>query len=261
VFAGYTTTAISGVAGGREILNKQCATAFTGSHFCHASEYGLANSATPVPAAGAWIDQGAGIDAFNGTVYAITLATIETGRYIGQAAFGNCDNWTAAIDGGNPTSGAVVTPAGVFNHTCTETHVLACCSSPFQEKFRGFTTTHTTGVLAGGRAAMHAACGAQFASSHMCHIAEYYRASPTTTPPAGGAWLDGSGYFRTTFTQETFETASAQAGRFTDQAPFSNCDNWTAAVDGGNPTNGAIVTLAGSATALCTTSHPIACCQ
>jgi len=55
VFAGFTSATTTGNAGGREAMHALCNAAFSGSHMCHAAEYNLATSATPVPSAGAWI--------------------------------------------------------------------------------------------------------------------------------------------------------------------------------------------------------------
>ena len=261
VFAGYTTSSSTGaLAGGRAAMHAQCATQFAGSHLCHAAEYYLANSATPVPAAGAWIDP-SGVNNNSGGQLTNTLGFADAGRYTGFAFQQNCDNWTATIDGGNVTDGDTVVPSGITIAQCTTTHVLACCSTPFSEKFKGFTAATTTGALAGGRAAMHALCGTEFPGSHMCHAAEYYRANSATTPPAAGAWIDPSGFSSASGGDLTNAVASCLASRYVGFAFQQNCDNWTATIDGGNVTDGDTVVATGITIAQCTTSHTVACCQ
>ncbi len=260
MFAGFTSATYNGLAGGREQMNALCGAAFSGAHLCHMGEYHLTTSATTVPAAGAWIDASGGIET-SGAAVINQIATPDIGRYTDQLPFDNCDNWTASTDGVNTTSGALLTPAGESTATCTTTHPLACCSTPYKEVFRGFTPATTSGV-AGGRNVMHAMCGAAFPSSHMCHVAEYYRAEPTTPPPSGGAWLDYSGFpLNSAGAQVTSAIADVHSGRYAGQLPFGNCDNWTASTDGVNATSGLVVTAAGGTTAECTSVHAVACCE
>jgi hypothetical protein len=94
----------------------------------------------------------------------------------------------------------------------------------------------------------------------MCHVAEYQRATPATSPPAGGAWIDMSGFLRSSSTP-TVESATHHAGRYTGQIYWGNCDNWTAAIDGATATNGYTIAPAGAVAALCTTARPVACCE
>jgi hypothetical protein len=242
-------------------MHARCAAAFTGSHLCHVAEYQLANSATVPPAAGAWLDMSGGIDGFNGNATVSNeVANPDLGRYTGQLYLGNCDNWTAAVDGSAPTSGETVKPFVATSQACTTSHVLACCSTPYVETFRGFTSTSVTGVRPGGRAEMHQLCGAQFAGSHMCHVGEYQRATPTASPPAGGAWLDMTGFLRQSSSVSN-EIASNHLGRYTGQLYQGNCDNWSTAIDGSAPTSGETITTAGVTSAPCTTSRPVACCE
>ena len=260
-FAGFTTTAYTGIAGGREVMHARCAAAFTGAHLCHVAEYQLASSATVPPTAGAWLDMSGGIEGFNGSIgVSNEVANVDLGRYAGQSYSGNCDNWTAAIDGATATSGETLKPSGPIAQLCTTSHVLACCTTPYVETFRGVTQASVTGVRPGGRAEMHQLCGAQFPGSHMCHIAEYQRAHPTTSPPAGGAWIDYSGFLRQS-SYPTNELATHHVGRYTGQLYAGNCDNWTAAIDGATATSGETITTAGPFSALCTTSRPVACCE
>jgi len=259
VFTGFTTTPVSGVAGGRDKLYSLCAAAFAGSHLCHAVEYGLANSATLPPAAGAWMDESGGPDVDGDIAIINDVASPELGRFVAFSDFGNCDNWTSATAGANPSSGFLITPVGPGSALCTTNHVLACCSTPFAEKFRGFTTATTNGVI-GGRSQMHTLCGAQFAGSHLCHTAEFYRSQTAVTPPAAGAWIDESGFIRNSI-QITTAVAGRDIGRFISFSDFGNCDNWSSATAGANPSSGTLVVPAGTTSALCTTVHPLACCQ
>jgi hypothetical protein len=260
VFAGFTTASSTGVlASGRAGMHALCAAQFTGSHLCHVAEYFRANSATPVPPAAAWIDA-SGSNNQNGGELSNIISGTDFGRFVGQALSHNCDNWTSAMDGVNTTEGDTITPAGQSFSTCTATHVLACCSTPFAETFKGYTTATTSGALATGRAGMHALCGAQFPGSHMCHVAEYFRANSATTPPAAGAWIDPSGIASDNGGQLTNIIATNLAARFVGQALSHNCDNWTATMDGVNTTEGDLIAPAGQSFAACTTTHSIACC-
>jgi hypothetical protein len=125
-FRGFTTQTFNGnIPGGRVGAHAACATQFSGSHFCHASEYLRANSAAPVPATGAWIDASSSLD---GTV--TFGASTAFGRYPTAACGGQ---WNNASTG---TSGPVVFPTG---HVGTDTNAfsggqycatqrpLACC--------------------------------------------------------------------------------------------------------------------------------------
>jgi hypothetical protein len=260
VFAGFTTTPVTGIQGGREKMHALCAASFAGSHLCHFGEYELSNSASLAPIGGAWIDHTGGVGAADGNDGVFDdLASPDVGRWT-DALNGNCENWTSNTDGFNATSGPLLVPVGRSSDPCTNTHVLACCASPYKEKFRGFTTAQPTGV-AGGRAVMHQLCGAEFAGSHLCHFSEYYRSAGTTSPPAGGAWIDHSGFMRTSGGANVAnDIASTHFGRYTG-ALNGNCENWTSNTDGFNTTSGPTVTPAGRASAVCTTTHPLACCQ
>ncbi len=260
-FAGFTAATFTGVAGSREGMHARCAAEFAGSHLCHVAEYHLANSATIPPAAGAWLDMSGGVEGYNAnTLVENQLASVDLGRWTGMSYSGNCDNWTATIDGAAPTFGEIIKPATTTTVQCTTTHSLACCSTPYAEGFRGFTTASVTGARTGGRAEMHQVCGAQFAGSHMCHVAEYQRSTPATTPPAGGAWLDMSGYLRSSGTVDNV-IATSHFGRWTGMSYSGNCDSWTATIDGAAPTFGEVITVTGTTTTACTGTHPVACCE
>ncbi len=260
-FIGFTAASYTGVAGGREVMHARCAQEFTGSHLCHVAEYHLANSATVPPTNGAWIDYSGGIEHYNGVTSANnSVATVEQGRYTGQLYSGNCNNWTAATDSGTTTFGETIKPDTATTQACTTLHPLACCVTPYAERFRGFTSASVTGVRPGGRAEMNQLCGTEFAGSHICHVAEYNRAHPTASPPVGGAWIDYSGYLRNS-SQATNNVAPGNVGRYAGQLYSGNCNNWTAAMDSGTTTFGETITPAGPTTQVCTGTRPIACCQ
>ena len=150
-----------------------------------------------MPTGGAWVDY-SGFHDHNGS-WAVNnnLASPSAGRFVANFDSGNCGNWseTSYMSGGfsYDALGEIVIPSAVQQTQCKTTHVLACCSTPYKEKFAGFTTATMTGAV-GGRALMHFACGSQFPGSHLCHAAEYSRAASTLSPPSGGAWIDYSGY-------------------------------------------------------------------
>lgn len=251
-FAGFTTATTNGAAGGREAMNARCAAEFAGAHLCHYAEYQLAASAATVPAAGAWLDLSCIEQTAGGTVESgrlgcgDQLGSPDSGRLIDTSTGGNCSNWTS---NGQFIKGGVINIASDISAACDVARPLACCNTPYVETFRGFTTATTTGV-AGGRAAMHARCAQEFAGSHMCFLAEYTRASPTVTPPASGAWLDGSTYHNL----GEYRGAMPRSGRLTRQS--SGCQGWTI----GGLNQGTTITPAGWVSQTCDTARPIACC-
>jgi hypothetical protein len=246
-FAGFTSTPIIAAIGSREQMHAQCSAAFAGSYLCHLAEYELANSSTPVPAIGAWIDNSA---AANGDEDASSIAS---GRVTGRAPFGNCANWTSVSGTDYATA---LLAGGATLRNCAEQHVLACCSTPYRELFRGYTTATTTGS-GGGRALMHARCAAELPGSHLCHLAEYHRATPTVTPPIGGAWIDNSGAASADGAVET-NVAARDAGRLTGRTPFGNCANWT---DPSTTSYGAALTPGAAYLSSCNVARPLACCE
>ncbi|MBA3452697.1 MAG: hypothetical protein H0T42_06380 [Deltaproteobacteria bacterium] len=250
-FAGFTTTAISGVAGGREAMHARCAAAFTGAHLCHFSEYYLANSATIPPSDGAWIDSSGGIEASSSDASPIGgTGHIRLGRYTGASQI-NCGSWT-----GSGTLGYILTISGQTQTQCSTTHTLACCTTPHTEGFRGFTTATVTGARPGGRAEMNQVCGAEFPGSHLCHKAEYERASPNVTPPAAGVWIESSAYLRTqgdSYPENNI--ATAEMGRYTGATQL-NCSAWTQST-----TLGYRLSVNGLSQGQCTASHALACCD
>jgi hypothetical protein len=251
-FAGFTTATTTGASGGREAMNARCATEFSGAHLCHYAEYQLAASAATVPAAGAWLDMSCIEQTAGGTVESgrlgcgDQLGSPDSGRLIDASTGGNCSNWTS---NGPFIKGGIVNVASDLSVSCDVARPLACCNTPYVETFRGFTTATTTGV-AGGRAAMHARCAAQFSGSHMCFLAEYTRAHPTVTPPAAGAWLDGSTYHNL----GEYRGAMPRSGRLTRNS--SGCLGWT----GGGLNQGTTITPAGWDSQTCDTARSVACC-
>jgi hypothetical protein len=257
-FAGFTTATYSGVAGSREAMHARCAAAFAGSHLCHLAEYVLATPATIVPVAGAWLDGSSDLEGLTGdpsTAY--NLGSRSAGRYAGGGDY-NCGSWSTAMSGTSPLNGTIVTRAGSDRVACTTTRPLACCSSPYRERFRGFTTATFTGARTGGRNELHQMCGAQFAGSHLCYIAEYQRATPTITPPANGAWIDVNGYLRSqSGVQIDFMLSGHTTGRYAGGSDW-NCGGWTSSASG---FSGAAITPSGVAAKACTLSLPAACCD
>ena len=205
-------------------------------------------------------DASAAVDAaYDGLVFVDGLASPDVGRYTGRggafvSSHDNCSSWTTASDDGLTiaTTGSFT---GVLDTRCETAHVLACCSTVYRERFRGFTSSTTAGA-AGGRAQMHAACGREFPSSHLCHVAEYSRATPTIAPPATGAWLDASGIVGPSGVALVDEVASSRVGRATQAG--ESCDNWTTS-------DASVVGLTtrpgGAFEAACSLARPLACCE
>jgi hypothetical protein len=116
-FAGFTPTSYVGGLGGRVSAHALCDAAFTGAHLCHASEYMLTNSASPVPATSAWLDPSVQP---NGTL--TTLSSPLFGRGSAGTA---CGNWTLS---GSGNVGSLVTVDGVIiTGTCNVGRPIACC--------------------------------------------------------------------------------------------------------------------------------------
>jgi len=252
-FAGFTSATTTGAAGGREQMHARCATEFPGGHLCHYGEYQLAASGIAVPANGAWIDFSCTEQNAGGTVESGRLGcgsysgSPDSGRSTGPASGGNCMSWTAATVN---TNGIVLHPSLTLSGPCTDARPLACCTTPFRETFRGFTAATTNGG-AGGRPAMHARCAQEFAGSHLCHHAEYHRAHPTISPPAGGAWIDSSSFNSAT------ENGGAMPSSGRSTYPDGACASWTSGIVN---RSGIIMTPANSTTGACDVQRPLACC-
>ncbi len=243
-----------------------CDAEFTGSHLCHVAEYDRANSATPVPGGGAWVDMSAYAE--GSSIYRRTyFAGPRMGRYASSNTSENCSNWTA-IDYdylGTPrdTNGTVVNAGGAGIDLCNVSRALACCTSPYVERFAGYTATSYTGDV-GGRAIANFHCASEFAGSHICHVAEYDRAHPNAAPPTDGAWVDMSAYAEGSSIYRRTYFAGARMGRYASSNTSENCSNWTA-IDYdylGTPrdTNGTAVKPEGAGIELCNVARPFACC-
>jgi len=254
-FAGFTFATTTGASGGREAMNALCAAEFGASHLCHYAEYHLAASGATVPAAGAWLDLSCIEQTAGGTVESgrigcgDSLASSDAGRLIEPGTGSNCSSWTTAQQF---TNGGLVQPDGqAINGACATARPLACCNTPFKEKFRGFTSATTNGA-AGGRAAMHARCAAEFAGSHLCHIAEYGRAGSSVTPPAAGAWMDDSTYHN----RGENRGALPRSGRGTHAQ--SACNAWTT---NNQFANALAMNATGGVRGSCDVARVLACCE
>jgi hypothetical protein len=233
-------------------MHAMCAAQFTGAHLCHASEYALATPASPVPAAGAWVD-GSGYTGTNSYEQTLLLATIFTGRYVAADPNLNCMSWTTS---GASNYGAAVQPSGAAELACNVARPLACCVTPYREKWKGLAGSVTGSQ--GGREQMHAVCAAQYAGAHMCHAAEYYRTGNATPLPTGGAWVDGSGYTGGSSYEQTLLLAPVNVGRYVAADPNLNCMGWTTS---GASNYGAAVQPSGAAELACNVTRPVACCE
>jgi hypothetical protein len=254
--------------GSREQMHAICAAEYAGSHLCHVAEYYLAATASPVPASGAWADISASISPGSGSVYQIdSLAGPAIGRYVGQSNYNNCINWTAnTYQSGSFTydaGGAAITQAGPDSLPCPMPRPLACCATPYREEFAGFTAATTAGDV-DGREQMHYRCALEFPGSHMCHVSEYARATPATTPPAAGACLDISSYFANNSVYQVDTLAARDGGRYAGQSNYNNCINWTAnTYQSGSFTydaGGAAITPSGFNSLPCPVARQVACC-
>ena len=248
-FAGFTSTLRNGAhPNGREGMNAVCAAEFADAHFCHISEYVLSNSRTPVPASGAYIDESVADDgstAFGGSV--------TFGRYLNG---NDCRDWTWGAAGGFNSRFLDPVTTGVSSaSSCNEMRAVACCNGRPATTFAGFTTALFDGGSANGRPGLNAACHAEFADSHFCHIAEYVRAHSAVPVPAEGAYIDESvdGDGTTVF------GGLPLAGRYLSG---NDCRDWTWSAAGSfnarflTGTTGSL-----SSGASCGTQRRLACCR
>jgi hypothetical protein len=215
------------------------------------AEYGLANSATIVPAGGAWTDA-SGFTGSSSYVPTLQAAVPLAGRYTQSDSAYNCVNWTSAsatADGAVVYSGTAGTP------TCNVARPLACCVTPYREKFMGLAGSVQGNH--GSREAMHAVCAAQYAGSHMCHMAEYQRATSPVPLPAGGAWVDANAFNGSSSYGVTLSVAPVNVGRYIQSDSAYNCVNWTSA---SATADGAVVYSGTAGTPTCNIARPIACC-
>jgi len=213
---------------------------------------------------------GVSADEFGDALSVDAQFTLEPAYGFGRWTQYTCQNWTSSSATSftntyvsttgqlrTASSNTAPTPPG-----CNTQRALACCNGAAKVRFAGFTSLIVDGAgTGGGRPGMHAACGAQFAGSHMCHIAEYLRTASATQVPATGAWLDPSGNER----GEASSGGSPRLGRYT--ATYT-CNGWTSNVqDQYNTTfldvDGAAKMTSPSTAPLpigCAAQRPIACC-
>lgn len=257
-FAGFTSTAFSGSIGGREAANLTCATDFAGSHLCHLAEFHLANPAVDVPDGGVWVDPSATATPLTRVVYAQSMNIIspDSSRALAPA----CAHWTD----GSVTSGVAVFPSGPALSLCNQPRPLACCNTPFRERVVGFTNATTTGGQR-GTTSMHLLCAAELPGSHFCRASEYVRATPTTPPPLGGAWLDTDGLLvennfglvvPNVVSPEGFKSSGRVVGALSGS---TNCDSWTSGAASASGYVAAPATFIQSG--LCSVPHRVACCR
>lgn len=118
-FAGFATTTTAGSAGGRPAMHARCASAFSGAHLCHATEYIRANSTQTVPSSGAWLDPSLS----RGSSERWNSGMPASGRYVYYS--GTCDSWSTSS---SSYQGTYVTPSGgVSSGSCSTTRSVACC--------------------------------------------------------------------------------------------------------------------------------------
>jgi hypothetical protein len=256
-FAGFTTLSYTGAQGGRQNMNALCAAEFGDAHLCHISEYYLANSATPYPAAGAWLDASvAEVNGSGGYSIIVNVSNRSLGLYGGMSSSFNCSGWTSTAAGNNGTSVGGSSAA----LACSVPRPLACCSSPYIESFAGYTELTTNGAMA-GRPNAHFMCASEFPGSHLCHAGEYWRSHPDANPPPEGAWLDPSGAVTTqagSFSDAGSWTLSTPtAGRYGSPSSSWNCRAWTSIINGDN---GVFVGPGTVGASGCANVRALACC-
>lgn len=103
---------------GRASMHQACDAQYPGSHLCHAAEYVRAASTMIIPAAGAWLDPSANLNAsstYNGSPL--------FGRSIGGY---DCLNWTSSVSN---QYGAHIDPDGGITDSgnCSALRYAACC--------------------------------------------------------------------------------------------------------------------------------------
>jgi hypothetical protein len=241
-FAGFTPTTYTGtLAGGRTGAHALCAAAFAGSHLCHAAEYVQSGSGTTPPTGGAWIDPSTsdGTSDHN-------AGMPGSGRYLYGA---DCQDYTSTS---STMLGTTVSAAGsIVSGYCNASRALACCNTPQKVRFVGMTRTAVDGNQ-GGRTKLHAACAAEFPGSHLCHAAEWVRASSATTIPTGGAWIDPS----TSDGKTDHNAGMPGSGRYLYGA---DCQDYTSA---SATMLGTTISVAGSiVSGYCNAARVVACCQ
>jgi hypothetical protein len=253
-FAGFGS-ATTGSAGGREALHASCDATFPGSHLCHLAEFRLARARNSVPAGGAWVDPFVALTPGGTEVINPLAYTPKGGRWIDDSNY-DCRAWSSTS-----TTGTLVSVSAVTNPSCAETHPIACCNSPFQEQFAGFTAATTTGAV-GGPEGLNAICAGEFAASHMCTTSEYQRAASKVGPPLAGAWIQPSGVMGPGSPPYRISYAAlAESGPFIYGDP-RDCTQWSSAT--GSSLLVQNVAASGGNTygaGDCSVPHPIACCR
>jgi hypothetical protein len=230
------------VAGGRTGMHAACATAFSGSHLCHAAEYIQATSGDAPPSSGAWVDPS--------TVTGSAIAnngSVKAGRFSGAYT---CSGWNNT---GGGDYGTIVNAKGTIDiyGDCSTARQLACCNTPTKARFAGFTAATTSGG-AGGRFKMHALCATAFTGAHMCHASEYLRANSAASVPSGGAWLDPSTVNSTNIANTGVPDSARFIGAYT-------CSSWN---NTGGGDYGTIVNELGAIDIYgdCSKARSVACC-
>jgi hypothetical protein len=96
----------------------------------------------------------------------------------------------------------------------------------------------------------------------MCHASEYYRAAPTITPPAAGAWIDASAYQRTSGGADVETSMATESlGRYAGFHEQINCGNWTLTTYSSGTAYGDKITSNGVTYEACATALAVACCD
>lgn len=119
-FAGFTPATTTGKVGGRAAMHAMCATAFSGSHLCHAAEYVRSNPAAAGPVDGAWLDISADL---KGNLVSWGLPAAGRAPSPGYS----CNDWT---NDATTAYGSIATTAGGINgggKSCDKARPLACC--------------------------------------------------------------------------------------------------------------------------------------
>ena len=183
-FAGFTPQSYDGNLGGILGANAKCAAAFSGSHFCTKREYSWIGSPVAPSTAGAWLDESAYSSSSSPNIFPRD-----------RQSSGLCDAWRS---NGGPSEWANYmdaqgTLASYQYNVCNVPRQLACCRSPHQGWFRGYTSALYDGNL-GGIIGAHQKCAAQYPGSHFCTKREFAWAGTPVNPGIAGAWLDESAY-------------------------------------------------------------------
>jgi hypothetical protein len=128
-FRGFTPSTSGGNLGGRLGANATCAAAFSGSHFCTNWEADQAAIPAPIPASGAWVDEG------NADT---TLRRFHA--YQSTADYNTCGGWTSSTANYKPNGnlatgiifdsiagGTLTSYVGTNDGGCENARPIACC--------------------------------------------------------------------------------------------------------------------------------------